>query len=52
MQVALIPRTEDMFELVSVALNNRPEITSQQELLAAANLRLKEEKKRPFLPDY
>ncbi len=50
-QVALIPRTEDMFELVSVALNNRPEITSQQELLAAANLRLKEEKKRPFLPN-
>jgi outer membrane protein TolC len=50
-QVELIPRTEDMFELVSVALNNRPEITSQQELLAAANFRLKEEKKRPFLPN-
>ena len=29
---------------------NRPEIASQRELLAAANNRLKQEKKRPFLP--
>ncbi len=50
-QVSLIPATEDLLELVSVAINNRPEITSQQELLIAANQRLKQEKKRPFLPN-
>ncbi len=33
-----------------IAIANRPEIASQRELLAAANQRLKQEKKRPFLP--
>ena len=52
LQVSLVPPTETMPELVPVAINNRPEIASQKELLiAAANQRLQEEKKRPFLPN-
>ena len=34
-----------------MALNNRPEIASRQELVAAANLLLRREKKRPLLPN-
>ncbi len=49
-QVTLIPGDQTASELVPIALNNRPEIASQRELLAAANQRLKQEKKRPFLP--
>jgi outer membrane protein TolC len=50
-QVTLIPADQMLAELVPVAINNRPEITSQRELLAAANQRLQQEKKRPFLPN-
>jgi outer membrane protein TolC len=50
-QVSLIPATETVSELVALAINTRPEIVSQRDLLAAANQRLKEEKKRPFLPN-
>jgi outer membrane protein TolC len=50
-QVSLIPATETVNELVAVAINNRPEVAAQRDLLAAANQRLKEEKKRPFLPN-
>ena len=49
-QVTLIPADQTAAELVPIAINNRPEIASQRELLAAANQRLKQEKKRPFLP--
>jgi outer membrane protein TolC len=49
-QVTLIPGDPTAAELVPIAINNRPEIASQRELLAAANQRLKQEKKRPFLP--
>ena len=49
-QVTLIPGDPTAAELVPIAINNRPEIVSQRELLAAANQRLKQEKKRPFLP--
>ena len=49
-QVKLIPGDQTAAELVPIAINNRPEIASQRELLAAANERLKQEKKRPFLP--
>ena len=47
----MIPGDQTAAELVPVAINNRPEIASQRELLAAANMRLKQEKKRPFLPN-
>ena len=50
-QVTLIPADQTAAELVPIAINNRPEIASQRELLAAANQRLKQEKKRPFLPN-
>jgi len=50
-QVTLIPADQTVAELVPIAINNRPEIASQRELLAAANQRLKQEKKRPFLPN-
>jgi outer membrane protein TolC len=49
-QVTLVPCAQTAAELVPVAINNRPEIASQRELLAAANYRLQQEKKRPFLP--
>ncbi len=49
-EITLIPADQTATELVPIALNNRPEIASQRELLAAAELRLREEKKRPFLP--
>jgi outer membrane protein TolC len=49
-QVTLIPEDQTAAELVPIAINNRPEIASQRELLAAANQRLKQERKRPFLP--
>ena len=46
----MIPGDQTAAELVPIAIANRPEIASQRELLAAANQRLKQEKKRPFLP--
>jgi outer membrane protein TolC len=49
-QVTLIPADQTAAELVPIALASRPEIASQRELLAAANQRLNQEKKRPFLP--
>ena len=49
-EITLIPADQTATELVPIALNNRPEIASQRELLAAAEMRLRQEKKRPFLP--
>jgi outer membrane protein TolC len=49
-EITLIPADQTIGELVPIALNNRPEIGSQRELLAAAEQRLRQEKKRPFLP--
>ncbi len=49
-QVALLPTNQTAAELVPIAIQNRPEIAAQRELLAAANFRLKQEKKRPLLP--
>jgi outer membrane protein TolC len=50
-QVSLIQAEHTVADLVPIAINSRPEIASQRELLAAANQRLKQEKKRPFLPN-
>jgi outer membrane protein TolC len=49
-RVTLVPGDQTAAELVPIAIANRPEIASQRELLAAANRRLQQEKKRPFLP--
>ena len=51
LQITLVPADQTAGELVPIALNNRPEIASQRELLAAADQRLRQEKKRPFLPN-
>jgi outer membrane protein TolC len=50
-QVTLIGADQTLGELVPLALNSRPEIASQRELLIAANQHLKQEQKRPFLPN-
>ncbi|MGA7499763.1 MAG: TolC family protein [Isosphaeraceae bacterium] len=50
LQVTFVPSERSPEELLPVALNSRPEIASRQELVAAANLLLRREKKRPLLP--
>ncbi len=51
LQVTFIPSECSPEELLPVALNSRPEIASRKELVAAATLLLKREKKRPLLPN-
>ena len=50
LQVTFVDFERSPEELLPVALNSRPEIASRQELVAAANLLLRREKKRPLLP--
>ena len=51
LQVTFISSESSAEELLPVALNSRPEIASRKELVAAAVLLLKREKKRPLLPN-
>jgi outer membrane protein TolC len=51
LQLRLIPDERSPDELMPIALNNRPEIASRRELVAAAELILRREKNRPFLPN-
>jgi outer membrane protein TolC len=51
LQVTLLPCKESLEELVSIAVQNRPEIASRRELVVAANMLLRREKARPFLPN-
>jgi outer membrane protein TolC len=51
LQVTLIPCDQSPEALVPVALDNRPELASRRELLAAANQLLRREQNRPFLPN-
>jgi outer membrane protein TolC len=50
LQITLIPPDQTAAELLPVALQNRPEIASRRELVAAAETLLREEQKRPLLP--
>jgi outer membrane protein TolC len=50
LQVTLIPCDETPESLTRIAVNNRPEIASRRELVAAAEQLLNREKSRPFLP--
>ncbi len=50
LQVTLIPCEASAEALVPIAVNNRPEIASRRELIAAANQLLRREQNRPFLP--
>ena len=51
LQVTLVPCEEAPETLVRIAVNNRPEIASRRELVAAAEQLLRREKNRPFLPN-
>jgi outer membrane protein TolC len=51
LQVTLVPCEEIPEALVRIAVNNRPEIASRRELVAAAEQLLRREKNRPFLPN-
>jgi outer membrane protein TolC len=51
LQVSFIQADQTAAELIAVALENRPEIASQRELLIATNQRLRQEQTRPFLPN-
>ena len=51
LQITLVSCDQSAKELVPVAVNNRPEITSRRELVAAAAELLRREQKRPFLPN-
>ena len=51
LQVTFVPDERSPEELMPIALNNRPEIASRRELVAAAEQLLRQEKSRPFLPN-
>jgi outer membrane protein TolC len=51
LQVTLVSCDQSAKDLVPVAINNRPEIASRRELVAAADALLRREQKRPFLPN-
>jgi len=51
LQITLVPAECTAAELTPVALSNRPEIASHRELVGAAEQLLRQEQKRPFLPN-
>jgi len=51
LQITLVPNDQLADDLMPIALTNRPEIASRRELVAAAEQLLRQEKKRPFLPN-
>lgn len=51
LQVTFVPPDRSAEDLLSVAINNRPEIASRRELLVAAEELLRREKARPLLPN-
>jgi outer membrane protein TolC len=51
LQITLVPCEQSPEELMPIAVNNRPEIASRQELVAAAIQLLRQEKNRPLLPN-
>jgi outer membrane protein TolC len=51
LQVTLVPAERSAEELMPIALNSRPEIASRRDLVAAAEQLLRQEKKRPLLPN-
>src|SRR5262249_45453792 len=51
LQVTLVSCDQSAKDLVPVAINNRPEIASRRELVAAADALLRRDQNRPFLPN-
>ena len=50
LQVTLIDPSRNIDELTSIAILNRPELASQKSMIEAAEVRIRREKLRPFLP--
>jgi hypothetical protein len=50
LQITLIDPSRDIDELTSIAILNRPELASQKSMIEAAEVRIRREKLRPFLP--
>jgi hypothetical protein len=50
-QVTLIDPARPLDELMTIALHNRPELASRRALVQAAEIGIRREKSRPFLPD-
>ncbi len=50
LQVTLIPPKATVDELIPVALTNRPELESQQAVVQATLVRLRQERMRPLIP--
>jgi outer membrane protein TolC len=51
LQVTFFPTDQSAEELMPIALKSRPEIASKRELVVAAEQLLRQEKKRPLLPN-
>jgi outer membrane protein TolC len=51
LQVTLIDPSRQLDELTPIALANRPEIASNRDLVKAAEVRVRAEKARPFIPE-
>ncbi len=50
LQLTLIDPSRSLDELIPIGLTNRPELASQQALIQAAQVRIRQEKLRPWLP--
>ncbi len=50
LQLTLIDPAKPLDELMPIGLTNRPELASQQALVQAALVRIRQEKLRPFIP--
>lgn len=50
LQITLIDPGRSLDELLSIALMSRPELSSQHALIQAAQVRIRQEKLRPFIP--
>jgi outer membrane protein TolC len=50
-QVTLIDPARSLDDLMPIALKNRPELSSRQALVKAMEVRVRQEKARPFLPN-
>jgi len=50
-QITLINPARELDDLMPIALTNRPEIASRRALVAAAEVKVREEKARPFIPE-
>ena len=50
LQITLIDPARALDDLMPIALTNRPELASRRALVEAAEVRVRREKARPFIP--